>query len=283
MSVKSLLYFILSFLLPTSTLAQHNVHRFRLLTPAPAGIPSSSSTTTTTKPSPRCAKPGPDPSPTGVADYMILPSWVDAKNPPSWYSDGADLDTLLDDADGLNWLNDTGDMNETYPPAVSEPAAFSLLSSTTTTAATTAKGHVLPTSTTTTTIVTGQDPTGGVFHPSIDSLSFLVDPPDNTVDVSSSSSPLKSVQSSNSLSYSAFATKAVDDTTTTTSTAINKATMAHYEKLAGGSSGVNSSHESDANLLIFPDLEMGDEQAFVSALLDEPSGYDGIYHELSQA
>lgn len=258
-------------LIPTSTESTHGYlcHRFRLLTPA--GIPSPTTSTSFTKPSPRGAKPGPDPSPTGVADYTILPSWVDAKNPPTWYNDGADLDALLDDADGLNWLSDTGDINETYPPAVSEPAAFSVLSrSTTPTAATTAKYHILPTTT-----VTGQDPTGGVFHPSTDSLSFLVDPPDNTVEVSSSSSPLKTVHSSISLSYSAFATKAVDNATPATA-AINDATAAHYGKLAGGSSsGVNSSHESDANLLLFPDLEMGDEQAFVSALLDEPSGYDG--------
>jgi hypothetical protein len=214
---------------------------------------------------------------------MILPSWVDAKNPPSWYNDGADLDTLLDDADGLNWLSDTGDMNETYPPAVSEPAAFSVLSNTTATTTTTTavkdndnnmistnNHHILQNHTTG---ATGQDPTGGVFHPSTDSLSFLVDPPDHTVDVSSSSLPLKTVQSSISLSYEAFAaTKAVYDATTpTSSTAINAATASHYGKLAG-----NSSHESDANLLLFPDLEeMGDEQAFVSALLDEPSGYDG--------
>lgn len=253
---------------PTPTESTHGYlyHRFRLL--SPAGIPSP--TTTTIKPSPRGAKPGPDPSPTGVADYTILPSWVDAKNPPSWYNDGADLDKLLDDADGLNWLSDTGDMNEMYPPAVAEPAAFSVSGSTTLTAATTAKDHILPTTT-----ATGQDPTGGVFHPSTDSLSFLVDPPDNTVEVSSSSSPLKTVQSSISLSYSAFATKAVDDATQATA-AINNATAAHYGKRAGwSSSGVNSSHESDANLLLFPDLEMGDEQAFVSALLDEPSGYDG--------
>ncbi|KAL7528336.1 hypothetical protein ACHAXR_002390, partial [Thalassiosira sp. AJA248-18] len=65
----------------------------------------------------------PNHSPTCVADMSLLPSWVDAKNPPSWYNDGSDIDTLLEDADCLNWLSDTGDLDETYPAAMAEPAA----------------------------------------------------------------------------------------------------------------------------------------------------------------
>lgn len=52
-------------------------------------------------------------SPTCVtSDLTQYPSWVDSKNPPQWYNDGADIDTLLEDADCLNWLSDTGDLNE---------------------------------------------------------------------------------------------------------------------------------------------------------------------------
>eukprot|EP00804_Cyclotella_cryptica_P004718 CCRYP_021127-RA/>CCRYP_021127-RA protein AED:0.00 eAED:0.00 QI:1726/1/1/1/1/1/2/428/272 len=60
----------------------------------------------------------PNSSPTCVTDMSTFPSWVDAKNPPAWYNEGSDIDTLLEDAECLNWLSDTGDLDETYPPAV---------------------------------------------------------------------------------------------------------------------------------------------------------------------
>jgi len=53
-------------------------------------------------------------SPTGVADFSIYPSWTDAKDTPSWYAKGSDVDALLDVADTLDWLTDTGDLQETY-------------------------------------------------------------------------------------------------------------------------------------------------------------------------
>jgi hypothetical protein len=56
-------------------------------------------------------------SPTGVADLNIYPSWTDAKEMPSWYAKGADVDALLDVGEALDWLADTGDLNETYQPA----------------------------------------------------------------------------------------------------------------------------------------------------------------------
>lgn len=55
-------------------------------------------------------------SPTGVADTAIFPTWTDAKDMPSWYAKGADIDCLLDVADTLDWLTDTGDLHETYEP-----------------------------------------------------------------------------------------------------------------------------------------------------------------------
>jgi SHAQKYF class myb-like DNA-binding protein len=61
-------------------------------------------------------------SPTGVQDLAIYPSWTDAKDPPSWYSKGGDVDALLDVADTLDWLTDTGDINESYQPPVDEEA-----------------------------------------------------------------------------------------------------------------------------------------------------------------
>ncbi|KAL3931343.1 MAG: hypothetical protein SGBAC_011350 [Bacillariaceae sp.] len=70
-------------------------------------------------------------SPTGVADFALYPSWTDAKDTPSWYAKGSDVDALLDVADTLDWLTDTGDLQETYqashdsvqPTSVSEEEA----------------------------------------------------------------------------------------------------------------------------------------------------------------
>jgi len=56
-------------------------------------------------------------SPTGVADLSMYPSWTDAKDTPSWYAKGSDVDALLDVADTLDWLTDTGDLHETYQPS----------------------------------------------------------------------------------------------------------------------------------------------------------------------
>jgi len=57
-------------------------------------------------------------SPTGVNDLELYPTWTDySKDAPSWYSKGSDVDALLDVADTLDWLADTGDLNETYEEA----------------------------------------------------------------------------------------------------------------------------------------------------------------------
>jgi SHAQKYF class myb-like DNA-binding protein len=63
-------------------------------------------------------------SPTGVADQhnlLLFPSWVsDGKesSAPTWFSKGGDVDDLLTEADALDWLADTGDLEETYIPPV---------------------------------------------------------------------------------------------------------------------------------------------------------------------
>lgn len=66
-------------------------------------------------------------SPTGVDD-IDCPNWVWNSEAPAWYSKGADVDELLHEADALDWLADSGDLNETYEPAtvtVSAPAPAS--------------------------------------------------------------------------------------------------------------------------------------------------------------
>jgi hypothetical protein len=62
-------------------------------------------------------------SPTGVGDLAMYPSWTDAKDTPSWYAKGSDVDALLDVADTLDWLADTGDLDETYQEATNALAA----------------------------------------------------------------------------------------------------------------------------------------------------------------
>merc|ERR1711862_511510 len=49
-----------------------------------------------------------------MGDFSMYPSWTDAKDTPSWYAKGSDVDALLDVADTLDWLTDTGDLQETY-------------------------------------------------------------------------------------------------------------------------------------------------------------------------
>ncbi len=215
-------------------------------------------------------------SPTGVTDMALLPSWVDAKNPPTWYNDGSDIDTLLEDADCLNWLSDTGDLDETYPPAMAEPAAVISSSSTAANSIGAISGQTIASGTSTSI----QDPSRGVlFHPSTDSLSFLVDPPEQqhvVEDVNQLPSFLdepphvadvtlattKTATTTTNVTY-ASATEAVEATTSAPTAAASSASTSIIpeHQLAGVG-------ESLTNLAGFPDLDMGDEQAFVSALLE---------------
>lgn len=249
-------------------------------------------------------------SPTGVTDMALMPSWVDAKNPPSWYNDGSDIDTLLEDADCLNWLSDTGDLDETYPPAMAEPAAVVSSSSTAANSIDHAiSGGQTTIASTNTTIL--QDPSaaaatgGGLFHPSTDSLSFLVDPPEQHpvleeeddddvnqlpsfldesphaivadgstvlgVETRKSAAATTTSTSTGLVTY-ASATEAVEATTPASghtasfscaSTTIHIPEHHHQQQQLAGV-GV----DSVTNLVGFPDLDMGDEQAFVSALLE---------------
>ncbi len=65
---------------------------------------------------------GGDVSPTGVADFQSFPTnWVwQSGEPPSWYTKGADVDELLNEAEALDWLADSGDLSEEYTPPPEE-------------------------------------------------------------------------------------------------------------------------------------------------------------------
>jgi len=67
---------------------------------------------------------GGDVSPTGVADFHGFPTnWVwQSGEPPSWYTKGADVDELLNEAEALDWLADSGDLTEEYNPPPEEAA-----------------------------------------------------------------------------------------------------------------------------------------------------------------
>lgn len=101
-------------------------YRFRFLTPAPPAEPQVNEVARQAGANPITLPSGNmssaadafngDVSPTGVTE---LSSWADAKDTPSWYQKGADVDALLDVGDALDWLADTGDLHESYqPPAV---------------------------------------------------------------------------------------------------------------------------------------------------------------------
>lgn len=57
---------------------------------------------------------GGDVSPTGVADFPT--NWAWSNEAPTWFAKGADVDELLNEADALDWLADSGDLGETYNP-----------------------------------------------------------------------------------------------------------------------------------------------------------------------
>jgi len=70
-------------------------------------------------------------SPTVVVDFPS--NWAWTNDAPNWYSKGADVDELLNEAEALDWLADSGDLNETYNPPIpshsqlSEPSLMSLV------------------------------------------------------------------------------------------------------------------------------------------------------------
>ena len=59
---------------------------------------------------------GGDVSPTGVVDF----EWAWNTPEPTWYNKGADVDELLNEAEALDWLADSGDINESYTPPPEE-------------------------------------------------------------------------------------------------------------------------------------------------------------------
>jgi SHAQKYF class myb-like DNA-binding protein len=96
-------------------------------TTAPINVPTQAQLQYQPHPSTSCSNPSiilptdpnsvPEGSPTGVAD-ISFPTFAPPKEhePPQWYNRASDVDDLLNDADALDWLTDTGDLNETYKP-----------------------------------------------------------------------------------------------------------------------------------------------------------------------
>jgi len=209
---------------------------------------------------------GSNASPTCVTTDLLLPPWVDAKCPPTWYDDGGDIDALLEDAGCLDWLADTGDLQEDYPHAA---------------------------------VSNGSSRAGDAgmrSEPSSESLSFLVEPTpvhgpaagiarEPTAVRKVASAPVEDVHAlpsflEESKSPPSFPVvpyvieagdtheRSGDDVRLPLSTDADDRLPS-----AGGTDGdddvVGPSH---ASLMGFPELDMGDEQAFVSALLENSGG-----------
>jgi hypothetical protein len=215
------------------------INSFRLLTPATGApappVPTAQNINDPLAPNPVKVPGQPqgagNPSPVGV-DQVIYPSWVDAKNPPAWYNDGGDIDFLLEDAECLNWLTDTGDLEETYPPAVVEPSSVM-------TDASQLQSH--------------------------ESLSFLMDPPHEgaTTEDDAVTADSATVDPTASMADTDDAKPAAVPTTTAEYASATEAMAAAYQQ----QQEVAVKEEEEEQL--FPDLDMGDDQAFVSALLDQ--------------
>jgi len=212
---------------------------FRLLTPATGApappVPTAQNINDPLAPNPVKVPGQPqgagNPSPVGV-DQVIYPSWVDAKNPPAWYNDGGDIDTLLEDAECLNWLTDTGDLEETYPPAVVEPSSVM-------TDASQLQSH--------------------------ESLSFLMDPPHEgaTTEDDAVTADSATVDPTASMTDTEDAKPAAVPTTAAEYASATEAMAAAYQQQQ------EVAVKEDEDEQLFPDLDMGDDQAFVSALLDQ--------------
>ena len=94
---------------------------FRFLTPMPPGSALESQCNTKTIHSAVLSdKSTPNPtlnidgvSPSNVSD-VCLTVWNNFTGIPSWYAKGADVDELIDQAQTLDWLADSGDPDETY-------------------------------------------------------------------------------------------------------------------------------------------------------------------------
>lgn len=71
-------------------------------------------------------------SPTGVFELDLYPTWPDNRDPPSWYAKGSDIDALLDVGGSLDWLEDTGDLHESYQLPAGDSAGVAELGHTTT-------------------------------------------------------------------------------------------------------------------------------------------------------
>lgn len=175
-----------------------------------------------------------------------FPSWVDAKNPPTWYNNGEDIDKLLQDAEDLNWLCDTGDLEETYPPAVAATAAAVSDEPSLDLEPTPVNAHPYdyaaydPSASLDQIESMDPDPVNNpVTHPSVESLSFLVDSPKDGIDEM---------------------TTLLEDQPADLTYSTSQTEIADAQELPGV--------ESQTHLMSFPDLDMGDEEAFVGALLD---------------
>jgi hypothetical protein len=104
-----------------------SIYRFRFLTPMPIApmdpaqvndVARQAGANPITLPTEHsCSSPmvgGGEISPTGVFDLDLYPTWPDNRDPPSWYTKGSDIDALLDVGGSLDWLEDTGDLHESF-------------------------------------------------------------------------------------------------------------------------------------------------------------------------
>jgi len=229
-------------------------------------------------------------SPTGVADVAAtaaaaLPSWIDASNPTAaWYDAGDGIDTLLDDAEALGWLDDTGDPDEDYPPAVAPEPARVTAASAGTSGADNLMGSVdslsfLVEPTPVGSGATGRDGADDDLEPNPVSAGPSAGPAQSHVQIDLEPNPVSAGPAAVTVAGTVYAPPPGPALYSSATEAVEAASSAGAPDAAPSSSCAPSA-PSAANLMAFPelgDMGMGDEQAFVSALLGGPSsnGLDG--------
>lgn len=130
-------------------------------------------------------------SPTGVGDIGVFPSWADPKEPPAWYAKGADVDELLNEADALDWLADSGDLNETYSPPPPSTVATSIDDT---------KPDIIPSSSPTLTVASNEiEPTLETESDTKTGVTYSINTASDALPPVTSSATLKSVDSSSNV------------------------------------------------------------------------------------
>ena len=196
---------------------------------------------------------GGDISPTGVTDV-----WTESRDVPSWYASGQDVDELLQEADALDWLSDTGDLHETYIPP---PPFAGVINS----------AHIRKANTVPRAEPSSEDITKEVMPPMPSASQMFSTGADEEDADDKAKSGADSAQAVDTAAIGRAESDLDDNVDSTLKTALTKGPASSTASLfASATEAADATHGAQAD----PHLDVDvfdahlDEQAFVSALLD---------------